>query len=271
MNTLDGTRAVRLADARSHAPNDNLDGRDRVANGPFREILAKHLPNAAGTSCAACDFTYTPTLPLCPSVATALRELSLGDARSHTPKSPLAGYTTVKLRAMASKHTGEGRCQRCGFIYSAQMRKCPSSRRITAELESRGSSPATQPRADQGLCAGKGVGWTVSGHQSAPWKRAIAACSVCPLLAQCAVELENRLAVGKTVREQIQAGRLFTLSGREIPTAKIEEFAVARGRTKNAKSQTRKQKPAPPITAPTAVPALPAKKSQLSLFEVAAA
>lgn len=271
MNTLDGTRAVRLADALSHGPQGEIDGHDRIASRPFREILAKHRPTADGKTCVVCNFTYTPTLPLCPSVATALRELSLGDARSHTPKSPLARYTTVKLRAMASKHTGEGRCQRCGFVYSAQMRQCPSSRRITAELESRGSAPATQPRADQGLCAGKGVGWTVSGHQSAPWKRAMAACSVCPLLTQCAVELEKRLALGKTVREQIQAGRLFTISGREISTEKIEEFAVARGRTKNAKSQTRKKKPAPLTTAPTAVPALPTKSPQLPLFEVTAA
>ena len=271
MNTLDGTRAVRLADTHSKATSGNLDDGERVAYGPFREILAKHLPNAAGTSCVACDFTYTPTLPLCPPVATALRELSSGDARSDNPKSPLARYSTVKLRAMSNTHTGKGRCRRCGFVYSAQMRQCPSSRRIAAELESRGKAPVTQPRANQGLCAGKGVGWTVSGHQPAPWKRAIAACSVCPLLTQCNAELEERLAAGKTVREQIQAGRLFTISGREIPANKIEEFAVARGRTKNAKRQTRKQKPAPLTTAPSAVPVTPAKASQLSLFEVAAA
>lgn len=277
MNTLDGTRAVRLADALSHGPQGEIDGHDRVASGPFREILAKHLPNADGKTCVACDFTYTPTLPLCPPVATALRELSLGDARSHTPKSPLARYTTAKLRALASKHTGEGRCQRCGFIYSTQIRQCPTSRRIFTELESRGTASLTQPRADQGLCAGKGAGWTVNGNQSAPWKRAMAACSVCPLLAQCTAELEKRLTAGKTVREQIQAGRLFTITGREIELEKIEEFAVARGRTKNATRKTRKQEQAALTPAPTAVPeistvpALPAKTSQLSLFDVAAA
>ncbi|MGK2237522.1 MAG: hypothetical protein ACI9JD_000065 [Rhodococcus sp. (in: high G+C Gram-positive bacteria)] len=275
MNTLDGARAVRLADAQFHAPRAEIDGSGRAAGGHPREILATHRPNADHTSCTACDFTYTPALPLCPSVAEALRELSIGDTRPHTKTSPLARHSTAKLRAMANTHTGGGRCARCGFVYSAQMRRCPTLRNIATELESRGSAPMTQPRTDQGLCAGKGTGWTVNGNQSAPWKRAMAACSVCPLLAQCTADLENRLAAGETVREQIQAARLFTVDGREVLPEKVEEFAVARGRTKRSKkpSSTRrtcaKPKAAILTAAPSPVPAPARPAVQLALFEAA--
>ena len=275
MNTLDGARAVRLADAQFHAPRVEIDGSGRAAGGPPREILATHRPNADHTSCTACDFTYTPALPLCPSVADALRELSIGETRPHTKTSPLARHSTAKLRAMANTHTGEGRCARCGFVYSAQMRRCPALRNIATELECRGSAPMTQPRADQGLCAGKGTGWTVNGNQSAPWKRAMAACSVCPLLAQCTSDLQNRLAAGKTVREQIQAARLFTVDGREVLPEKIEEFAVARGRTKRSKKtrNTRRAGGKPKATiraaAAASVPAPTRPAVQLALFEAA--
>ena len=108
--------------------------------------------------------------------------------------------------AMAREHVGEGRCRRCGFVYSGQVRLCPTARRIAAELESRSKAPVTQPRAGQGLCAGKGSAWNVTGREAAPWKRAIAACSICPLLAQCEAELESRLAAGAKISEQIIAG-----------------------------------------------------------------
>nr|WP_271209428.1 hypothetical protein [Rhodococcus wratislaviensis] len=218
-----------------------------MTNGPLREILAKHRPNHDHTSCTACGFVYTPARPLCPPVAGALRELSTGALRSQDRS--LGHYTTGRLRAMAREHTGEGRCRRCGFVYASQVRLCPTSRRIAAELETRGKAPVTQPHIGQGLCAGKGSGWTVTGTTAAAWKRAMAACSVCPLLAQCETQLEDRLATGVKVREQIMAGRLFTVTGREIEPAGVDAFAVARGRTK------KKQKPPAPIPAPTPAPA----------------
>ncbi len=247
MNTLDGAGALRLATASSHAGREKVDGHDRVTNGPLREILAKHRPNHDHTSCTACGFVYTPARPLCPPVAGALRELSTGALRSQDR--PLGHCTTGRLRAMAREHTGEGRCRRCGFVYASQVRLCPTSRRIAAELETRGKAPVTQPHTGQGLCTGKGSGWTVTGTTAAAWKRAMAACSVCPLLAQCETQLEDRLATGVKVREQIMAGRLFTVTGREIEAAGVDAFAVARGRTK------KKQKPPAPIPAPTPAPA----------------
>ncbi|MDX5970162.1 hypothetical protein SIM91_44285 [Rhodococcus opacus] len=218
-----------------------------MTNGPLREILAKHRPNHDHTSCTACGFVYTPARPLCPPVAGALRELSTGALRSQDRS--LGHYTTGRLRAIAREHTGEGRCRRCGFVYASQVRLCPTSRRIAAELETRGKAPVTQPHIGQGLCAGKGSGWTVTGTTAAAWKRAMAACSVCPLLAQCETQLEDRLATGVKVREQIMAGRLFTVTGREIEAAGVDAFAVARGRTK------KKQKPPASLPAPTPAPA----------------
>lgn len=261
MNTLDGAGALRLAAASSHAGREKVDGHDRVTNGPLREILAKHRSNHDHTSCTACGFVYTPDLPLCPPVAGALRELSTGAVRPQDLS--LGHYTTGRLRAMAREHTGEGRCRRCGFVYSGQVRLCPTSRRIAAELETRGQTPVTQPRTGQGLCAGKGSGWTVTSTKAAAWKRAMAACSVCPLLAQCETQLEDRLATGVKVREQIMAGRLFTVTGREVEAAGVDAFAVARGRTKK-----KQQKPRAPIPTPAATPA-PAR--QLALFEDGAA
>ncbi|MGW4336757.1 hypothetical protein ACWEK5_28710 [Rhodococcus koreensis] len=231
-----------------------------MTSGPLREILTKHRPNHDHMSCTVCGFVYTPDLPLCPPVADALRELSTDTLRPQAPS--LGHYTTGRLRALAREHTGEGRCRRCGFVYSGQVRLCPTSRRIAAELETRGQAPVTQPHAGQGLCSGKGSGWTVTGTTTAAWKRAMAACSVCPLLTQCETQLEDRLAAGVKVREQIMAGRLFTVTGREIEAPGVDAFAVARGRTKKNK----KKKTPATISAPAATPA-----RQLAHFENGAA
>ncbi|ABH00918.1 hypothetical protein RHA1_ro11271 (plasmid) [Rhodococcus jostii RHA1] len=126
-----------------------------------------------------------------------------------------------------------------GFVYAGHVRLCPTSRRIAAELETRGKAPATQSHIGQGLCIGKGSGWTVTSTKAAAWKRAMATCSVCPLLAQCEAQLEERLAAGVKVREQIMAGRLFTVTGREIEAAEVDAFAVARGRTKKKQQKPR--------------------------------
>ncbi|MDV7246348.1 MULTISPECIES: hypothetical protein [Rhodococcus] len=224
-----------------------------MTNGPLREILAKHRPSYDHASCTACGFVYTPDLPLCPPVADALRELSTGAVRPQDLS--LGRYTSGRLRAMAREHTGEGRCRRCGFVYAGQVRLCPTSRRIAAELETRGQAPATQPHTGQGLCVGKGSGWTVTSTKAAAWKRAMAACSVCPLLAQCERQLEDRLASGVKVREQIMAGRLFTVTGREVEAAGVDAFAVSRGRTKKKQQQQKPQ-------APKGIPSRPATRTR---------
>lgn len=262
MHTLDRVGGVRLATARSGIERIKLDGHDRVADKHLREVLASHLPNHDGTSCSACNFAYTAKSPLCPSIAGALRELSSGDGRAPQRKSSFADHSTNRLRSLAREHRGEGRCRRCGFVYAGEVRRCPTSRRIANELEARAKTPLTQAPAGQGLCVGKGAGWTVRGHDPAPWKRAMAACSVCPILAQC----ESRLAAGETVREQIMAGRLFTVRGAEIPAEKVDEYALARGRRKKTDER------AAPLTPSSAsAPAAPKVARQVSLFgEVAA-
>lgn len=263
MDTLVGAGALRLAAVSSHPGQAETDD-TRLADGPLREVLIKHLPNHDGTACSTCGFAYSAELPLCPPVAHALGELAASDFRLH--KSPLRRYTTSRLRALVREHSGEGRCRRCGFVYSGQVRICPTARRITLELESRHKAPVTPPREGQGLCAGKGSGWNVTGHKAAPWKRAMAACSICPLLAQCEAELENRLAAGTKICEQVMAGRLFTVKGVEIAPHRVDAFAAQRGRTKKKRPRSHPIRPA----STNKTPALPATDRQLELVEEAA-
>lgn len=263
MNTLVGAGAVRLATARSCVARGKVAGNDRVADGPPHEVLAEHRPNEDRTSCTACGFALTQKNPLCPPAVDALRELATGGARTRK-LSPLGRYSTGRLREMAREHTGEGRCQRCGFVYSGKMRLCPTARRIAAEFEARGKAPVTLAPAGQGLCAGKGSGWTVQGKAPGPWKRAMAACSMCPLLEQCDALLEARIAAKEVLSEQIQAGRLFGADGREITPREIEQYAVNRGWTK-----PKPRKAPAPITAPALAPLFLTRGQQLALFEAA--
>lgn len=251
MNTLDGRPVRRLTSAHSAAPHT-------IPSATARGVLAAHGKANDGLSCRACAFTYTADMPLCPAVADALRQMSSGTAS--TPRRPLlSDCTTARLRAMAREHSGDLRCRRCGFGYSATVRSCPTARRVAAELESRGKAPVTQIHPDKGLCAGKGAGWTVAGYMPAPWKRAMSACGLCPLLAACEADLDSRLRAGEKVREQVMAGRLFSVTGTEIAADRIDAFALARGRRK-------RQAPAPtpvPATPPTRIGA----PMQLALFD----
>lgn len=88
----------------------------------------------------------------------------------------------------------------------------PHLARIALELETRFKAPPiSEIKAGKGLCSGKGTAWTVTGNESAPpWRQAVAACAQCPLLAQCATELERRLSNGEKISDQILAGRLFS-------------------------------------------------------------
>jgi hypothetical protein len=267
MNTLDGVAGTRLAATDSHS------GRTRIASGDHitdaRSVIAEHTPNHDRTSCTACQFTYTPKNPLCPSAADALRVLAGADLRPRSSGLRLGRQSTRSLVATARAHTGEGRCGRCGFVYSGQVRICPTLRRVSAELESRGKAVATKPRAGQVLCEGKGAGWNVDGRDAGPWKRAMAACSRCPLLAQCEARLESGLADGEDFAEQIIAGRLFASDGREIPADGIQKFASAR--RNDTRSNRRKKANMPPRTAISARSALPLVAQQPALHEDVAA
>lgn len=275
MNTLVGARASRLADTRPDVGRDSID---RIADRDLGTVLATHRPSHDATSCRTCGFAYSEKYPLCPDVADALRTLAAGDARHTTPSAGLGPFSTKRLRAMAREHCGQGRCRRCGFVYAGKLRSCPTARRIAHELESRGKAPVTQPSPSQGLCAGKAGGWTVHGNAPAPWKSAMAACRICPLLAQCDTDLNARLATGDKISEQVIAGRLFTVTGREIAVDEIEAFAVARGHSKKRKPRPRPtQRAATAPTAPTPTPTPPQSVQssttgkQLALFTSAVA
>ena len=267
MNTLVGARPMCLA-AASPSVEHARCARERNS----REVLAKHRPNHDRTSCVNCGFAYTNATPLCPSSADALRELA---SRPATWKpSPLGRYSNRELHTMVRQHRGSTRCGRCGFAYTRQMRVCPTARQITSELEARCQHPVPSNRDryllldGQGLCAGKGAAWTVNGGEAAPWKRAIAACSDCPLLVQCEATLDARIAAGDKVRDQIMAGRLFNDTGHEVAAQKIEKFAASRKKAmaKDAKLlAARMQNTASGLPVPT-----PAG-GQLTLFPSAAA
>lgn len=255
MNTLDGAVNTRIPGGGFRSRNLAGDGQGRVVDGPHRRALAEHRPNDDRTACVTCGFTYSESRPLCPTLAGTLRELATG---SHRPtSSPLGRYSTADLRALAGTHGGDGRCRRCGFTYSDQVRICPTARRIEAVLAGRDEAFASAPKAGQGLCAGDGNSWAVNGNDPAPWRRAMTACSACPLLAQCQASLQERLNAGQKVREQIMAGRLFTVEGREIAADELEKFAIARGRKKT-------------VTIISAKP-IPLETVQLPLFEGVAA
>ncbi len=191
MNTLVGAGPLRLVADRPAPPVRETHDTASAREDPHH-ILAEHLPNLDGTVCSACDFIYSKDRPLCPPVVQALRTIT---ARAHTLS--FSDYSVDQLRAMEREHCGVGRCRRCGFVYTAGVRLCPTSRRIAIELESRFKAPMSEDRAGQGLCSGKGQAWTVSGNRSAPWRQAVAACAQCPLLTQCNTELERRLASGR--------------------------------------------------------------------------
>lgn len=273
MNTLVGTRPLRLVTDRPTPLTGETRDTASANPGPHH-ILTEHLPNPDGTACSACGFAYSKNRPLCPPVVLALRTMT---AHAHTRS--FSDYSTDQLRAMEREHCGAGRCRRCGFIYTASVRLCPTSRRIAIELESRFKAPMSEVRAGQGLCSGKGQVWTVSGNRSAPWRQAVAACAQCPLLASCSTELERRLASGEKVRDQILAGRLFSDKGDEIAPEKFDSYADRCGvKTKQRKDKPRQQPSQRVVTdqnavtspPPQAVLKSPARK-QLTLFKSAVA
>ncbi|MET4614116.1 hypothetical protein ABIC28_005129 [Rhodococcus sp. PvR044] len=97
----------------------------------------------------------------------------------------------------------------------------------------------------------------------------MAACSVCPLLAQCNASLEERLSEGEIVREEVIAGRLFAASGREVAADKVDRYAVNRKRTMGKEPEL---VPAPvPAPVPALAPLFLTRGQQLALFEDVAA
>lgn len=126
------------------------------------------------------------------------------------------------------------------------------------------------PREGQVPCEGKGAGWDVNGRDAAPWKRAMAACSRCPLLAQCEARLESGIADGEDFAEQIIAGRLFASDGREVPADGLQQFASAR-RDGTGPSRQRKKTHTRTRPAISDAPGLPVVAQQLALYEDVAA
>lgn len=234
MNTLVGAGSLRLVADRPAPPPGETHDTASAREDPHH-ILAEHLPNLDGIVCSACDFIYSKDRPLCPPVVQALRTIT---TRAYTRS--FSDYSADQLRVMEREHCGSGRCRRCGFVYTADVRLCPTSRRIAIELESRFKAPMSEVRRGQGLCSGKGQAWTVSGNRSAPWRQAVAACAQCPLLTQCNTELERRLANGEKIQDQILAGRLFSGKGDEITPEGFDAYADRCGvKTKRRKHTTR--------------------------------
>ncbi|MGW5152693.1 hypothetical protein [Rhodococcus koreensis] len=131
---------------------------------------------------------------------------------------------------MADEHTGDHRCRRCGFLYSATVRFCPTYRRIRDALESRRLvhiTPSSSPA--HGLCAGKGSGWTVTGIDLSSWRKTMDICSACPLQMKCREELNTQLDLSQRPRQQIVAALLFTTTGRAVIRAELEDYAIRRG------------------------------------------
>lgn len=264
MNTLVGAGPLRLVAASPSRPGGQTENTANVGVDP-RRILAEHLPNPDETACSSCGYTYTKAKPLCPPVADALRVMN---SRAHARS--FGNYSTKQLRAMEREHCGAGRCRRCGFVYSPNARLCPTSRRIAIELESRFKAPMSEVRAGQGLCFGKGRAWSVTENESAPWRQAIAACAQCPLLAQCEARLENQLASGAVISDQIVAGRVFSTQGAEIKPEKLEDYANQCGM--NTKGRNQRPRPRRTTVRATSAPAPAATpREQLPLFEGAAA
>ncbi|WP_370185176.1 hypothetical protein [Rhodococcus wratislaviensis] len=148
----------------------------------------------------------------------------------------LADHSDEQLLRLADEHTGNHRCPRCGFVYSATVRFCPTYRRIRNVLESRllmHVTPSSSPT--RGLCAGKGSDWTVKDIDLPSWRKAMDICSECPLLTKCRKELNIQLDSGQRPLEQIIAGLLFTTTGRAVTRAELNEYAIRRGRSARTK------------------------------------
>ena len=194
-----------------------------------QHVLAAH--RRVDGRCSGCGHIATKDQPLCSAATRALRIVADRGTRPTCVRA-LADHSDSELLSLADEHTGDHRCPRCGFVYSATVRFCPTYRRIRDVLESRrlvhvtpGSSPT------RGLCAGKGAGWTVTGIDLASWRKAMDICSACPLLMKCREELNTQLDLGQLPREQILAAVLFSTTGRAVTRAELDDYAIRRGRT----------------------------------------
>ncbi|MCE4265359.1 hypothetical protein [Rhodococcus globerulus] len=151
---------------------------------------------------------------MCPTAAVALRELAnRGEHRTPATRN-LTKQSTLALLEMAAAHhsTNSGRCARCGFAYTANVRDCPKLRLIRHALEARGAIPITQPeKTNIGMCVGKPEAWDLAGQNAAAWGRAIDACQKCPFLAQC-----DKQAKRSHVTNVIAGGVAYDENGRPI-------------------------------------------------------
>jgi len=201
-----------------------------LATADLVRITAQHVSTEG--RCEECDVIVTASKPLCPRAVAALRELARRDGTADT-SSRTIHFSVAALLRLASAHrpTAEGRCFRCGFVYTTKCQDCPQLRRIRRELEARGMIPLTAPEPGVGTCAGKSATWELTGQNLASWQRAIDSCHECPILTQCRDALRDRIAGGEPPQDQIVAGAVFDYYGNHVPADRLRAYAVLRART----------------------------------------
>lgn len=201
-----------------------------LATADLVRITAHHV--SAEGRCEECGAIVTAAKPLCPRAAAALRELARRDGTADTTSKTIRFSVATLLRsASAHRPTPEGRCFRCGFVYTPECQDCPPLRRIRRELEARGIIPLTTPEPGVGTCAGKSASWELTGQNLTSWQRAIDSCHECPILTQCGTTLRDRIAGGEPPQDQIVAGAAFDYYGNHVPADRLRAYAVLRART----------------------------------------
>jgi hypothetical protein len=221
MNTLVDALSVRKF---SNVPSSPLGTRSTLQ---LLRVTTQHVPNSG--RCIECDFALSGTTPLCPKAADALRELATRNIDHPSSTHNLVRLTDTELLQRAASHrpTNSGRCTRCGFSYTADVRDCPQLRSIRRVLEARGTIPLTQSEPGAAICAGRPQAWEIKGQNLSAWKRAMASCSECPLLKQCRESLRQGQVLPA---DQIMAGTVYDYYGKPVADHRLRAYAVDRGR-----------------------------------------
>lgn len=218
MNTIDGASMTR--------PETDLRAAD-----PDAVMARHHIVSGVGNHCDACGHEWTQTAPRCPAYVDALRRQAVGGSNEGGKRTSLAGLDSAALLRIADEHSGDHRCQRCGFTYSAEVRSCPAYRRVRAVLEARGALPFTS-EGTSASCAGKGSGWNASTRAKwniPAWRNAMSACTRCPFFEQCRADLDAQLATGTRPDGQIVAAVFFPPDGGEpVTLAEIANYGHRR-------------------------------------------
>lgn len=223
----------RLVGARVKRRRDDDSASESLASATtvnLVRITAQHASTEG--RCEECGATVTAAKPLCPRAAAALRELARREGAADTSTRAAHLSVAALLRsAGAHRPTSEGRCFRCGFVYTTECKDCPPLRRIRRELEARGMIPLTSSEPGVGTCAGKSASWELTGQNLASWQRAIDSCQKCPILSQCRATLRDRISDGEPPQDQIVAGAAFDYYGNHVPADRLRGYAILRART----------------------------------------